>query len=65
MYGETHDYGAALNKARRASARFQVAQSVYRARKIGDKEFLAEKALYDASTAEFDAAYAAEQAKEQ
>lgn len=56
-------YQAALEKARAASREFMKAQTDYRAGKISDAEFLAAKALYTASDVEFDAAYAAEQAR--
>ena len=56
----TNEYKAALEKANKVSAEFRAAQIAYRARKIGDAEFLAAKAKYDASEKAFDAAYAKE-----
>ena len=53
-----NEYAAALTKANAASAEFRKAQLAYRSRQIGDKEFLAAKALHDAACKEFDAAFA-------
>lgn len=54
------DYAKALEESRKASAEFRAAKDAYRSRKIGDSEFLAAKAKYDASEKAFDAAYAKE-----
>lgn len=53
-------YEAALTKANKASREFMAAQSAYRNRQIGDAEFLAAKALNDAASKEFDAAFSLE-----
>ena len=58
--GEAGEYLAALNKHNAAIRKFEQAKLAYRARQIGDDAFLAAKAIYDAATAEFDAAYAKE-----
>lgn len=57
------EYATALEKANKASAAFRAAQTAYRARKIGDVEFCEAKRLFDASTVEFDAAFAKEEAR--
>ena len=54
----TKTYEAALEKSREASRKFMAAQTAYRARQIGDKEFLAAKAEHDVACKEFDVAYA-------
>lgn len=51
------EYKAALDKANAASAAFRQIQQAYRSRKIGDAEFLAGRAEYDAACKEFDAAF--------
>ncbi len=52
----TKTYEIAYNAAMEASAKFRVAQLAYRSRQIGDAEFLAAKAAFDASTKAFDEA---------
>jgi hypothetical protein len=55
----THsEYIKALEVANVASAEFNKVQLAYRARTIGDTEFLAAKAIYNESVAVFDVAYA-------
>ncbi len=56
----TATYEAALNKSNIASRAFGLVQVAYRTRKIGDAEYLAARAVYEKSVAEFDAAFAAE-----
>jgi hypothetical protein len=56
----TKEYELALEASRKASREFAEAQTAYRARNIGDAEFLAAKAKHDAACKEFDAAYDAE-----
>jgi len=56
-------YEAALEASRAAYTKFDAVRRNYRAQKIGDAEFLAAKREYDAAFADFDAAYAAEQAR--
>jgi hypothetical protein len=51
----------AVDKADAAYHVFEPIRQAYRARKIGDAEFLAAKAIYDAANREYDAAYIAEQ----
>lgn len=58
------EYLAALETAREASRVFAKAQADYRARRIGDREFLAARAVYDESDRAFDAAFAAEDARD-
>lgn len=53
----TPEYSKALDKANLASKVFRTYQLAYRAREIGDKEFLEAKAVHDAACAEYDAAY--------
>lgn len=48
-----NEYIAVLQAQRAASARFYIAQKAYRARTIGDAEFLAARAEYDASEVAF------------
>ena len=50
------EYEAALAKANEASRKFSAIQKAYRAREIGDAEFLAGKAEWNASTKAFDIA---------
>lgn len=54
-------YEDALDKANAAYHVYEPIRQAYRAQKIGDAEFLAAKAIYDAVNAEYDAAYIAEQ----
>lgn len=56
-------YQAALERSRESSRAFTKVQNDYRSLKIGDTEYLAARAVYDKSVAEFDAAFAAEQAR--
>ena len=58
----TNEYKVAHAKANEAFEVFDVVRNAYRARTIGDDEFLAAKAIYDASLADFDVAYAKEDA---
>ena len=51
------EYELALNAAREAYAACRQAQKDYRAMRIGDAEFLAEKAKNDKASAVFDAAF--------
>lgn len=51
-------YDAALAKTLAASAAFRKVQAAYRAREIGDEEFLAGRAIYLAASKEFDEAEA-------
>jgi hypothetical protein len=53
----TEAYEAALNRSRAAHAVFQRITADYRARKIGDAEYLAGRAAHDAARKLFDAAY--------
>ena len=50
------EYEVALEAARVASQKFGAAQKAYRSLEIGDAEFLAAKAEYDASGVAFDVA---------
>lgn len=52
------EYNAALEVFRKASATFSAAQDAYRARTIGDAEFLAARAEFKAADAVMDAAEA-------
>lgn len=54
------EYEAALATANEASVRFTKAQLAYRAREIGDAEFLAARAAYKLAEAAFDVAFAKE-----
>lgn len=56
-----HEYQAASQAMSDAIAQFRIAQQDYRGRRIGDREFLAAKKIYDRYVAEFDAAYENEQ----
>jgi hypothetical protein len=56
----TKTYEAALEESRKAARKFMAVQADYRARKIGDAEYLAARAEYEASEKAFDAAYAKE-----
>jgi hypothetical protein len=58
------EYEQALEASREASAKFREAQNDYRAKRIGDEAFLKARADYKKSEAAFDAAYAAEEARE-
>lgn len=51
-------YQEALDKSLRAEKVYSEAVASYRARKIGDAEFVAARKVRDAVSAEFDAAYA-------
>ena len=61
----TNTYKAALEKSRLAVRAFKQVQIAYRTMKIGDADYLAGRAIYDASTLEFDKAFAAEEAAEE
>lgn len=55
------EYQRAYEKSALAIREFKEAQQLYRARRIGNAEFLRARAAYDKAMAEYDAAYAAEQ----
>lgn len=55
------EYQRAYEESGKAIRRFHEAQRAYRAREIGDREFLQERDLYNRAMAEYDAAYAKEQ----
>ena len=57
----SHEYEAASQAMRDATAIFREAQDAYRSRKIGDAEFIAARKVYNSYVAEFDSAYEAEQ----
>lgn len=57
----SEEYRIAYERSGEAIRKFRVAQQAYRAREIGDREFLAARRAYDAAMAGFDAAYAREQ----
>ena len=57
----TKEYELARLKHNQACRTFAAIQSDYRARKIGDAEYLAGRTAYDESTAEFDVAFSAEE----
>ena len=59
------EYTTAREAANRASQEFRRVTDAYRARKIGDAEFLKAKAEHDAAQREFDAAYAKEGARDE
>ena len=52
-----------LETANAASKKFAIAQAAYRARTIGDAEFLAAKREHDAASKAFDAAYSLAQSE--
>lgn len=56
----TKTYKAAIEKNNLAIRAFDKITDAYRAREIGDAEFLAGRKIYKEEMAEFDAAYAAE-----
>lgn len=55
-YDDDAAYDKVLEAARVASAAFREAQKQYRSRKIGDAEFLAARALFDATGRDLDIA---------
>lgn len=55
-------YLAAYDRHAEAAKRYDAARVAYRTRLIGDAEFLAARAKYDAVVSEFDRAFATEQA---
>lgn len=57
------EYDAVVSKTNLVSAEFRKAQEAYRARKIGDAEFLAARALFDAAEKAFDIVFAEIQAE--
>lgn len=59
----TKTYEAAIHKHNEAITAFRIVQLAYRARSIGDAEFIAGRKIYDAATTEFDAAFEAEAAR--
>lgn len=54
----TEEYKAAYDAHNEATTKFYAVRDAYRARLIGDAEFLAAKAEYAEATKLFDAAYA-------
>ena len=54
------EYLKALDASRIASKKFSVVTAAYRARKIGDAEYLAARREHDAAMEAFDLAYAKE-----
>jgi hypothetical protein len=59
------EYNRALDASRAASAEFRKVTLAYRARTIGDNEFLTARKKHDAAQKVFDAAFAKEQARGQ
>jgi hypothetical protein len=57
----TAEYELALNAVREATAKFNAVTKAYRARTIGDDEFLAAKAKYNEAEKVFDVAFAKEE----
>ena len=51
-------YEAAIKAHNEATAKFHAVRDAYRARQVGDAEFLAARKEYRAATAQFDAAFA-------
>jgi hypothetical protein len=60
----TAEYDNALTAIREATIKFDAIRNDYRAMKIGDAEFLAAKAEYEAATPKFDEAYGEEAANQ-
>jgi hypothetical protein len=58
------DYKAALLAHSAAFATYRVVRDAYQARTVGDAEYLAARAKYDAATKAFDLAYEAVEAAE-
>ena len=58
----TTEYAAALESHNVAFRAFDAVRNDYRARSVGDAEFLAARAKYEAATKIFDAAFEAEAA---
>lgn len=56
------EYAAALAAHNAAFAKFDAVRDAYRARTVGDAEFLTARAEYDAATAVYDEAFAKEAA---
>lgn len=54
-------YEMAMEKSAEAIKIFRLAQSAYRARTIGDSEFIAARAKYNTAMKEYDADFASEQ----
>lgn len=52
-------YEDALQKANEATKVFRGVQKAYRARKIGDEEYLAARKIYEAAEKEFERSYLA------
>jgi hypothetical protein len=61
----TNEYAIAINAHNTASKIFVCAQNAYRARTIGDAEFIAARKAFAAATEIFDAAFAKESAIEE
>ena len=60
----SEEYKRAYEKSGKAIRKFHDVQKAYRAREIGDEEFLAARRAYDAAMVEYDIAYAEEQERE-
>jgi hypothetical protein len=60
MKTNSMEYEAAVNMANAASKAYGVAVAAYRARTIGDAEYLKAHKIYMAAEAEFDVAFAKE-----
>ena len=58
----TTEYAAAIAAHNAAFAKFDAVRTAYRARKVGDAEFLAAKKAYEVATKAYDAAFAKEAA---
>lgn len=54
------NYETAISKHNDALKTFQAVRDAYRARIVGDAEFLVAKAAYNVATNKYDAAYAVE-----
>lgn len=61
----TNEYAIALESHNAASKIFTAAQAAYRARTIGDAEFITARKAFDAATEIYDAAFNAEAALEE
>jgi hypothetical protein len=64
-YTYSPEYAAALAAHNVACQRLNVASAAYRAMKITDAEFIAEHNAWKEATAIYDAAYSAEEAREE
>ena len=61
MNTNSAEYEKSMQVSNEAIKNFKTATLDYRARVIGDTEYLAAKNIYDAAMAEYDKAYAKEQ----